>query len=180
MKEFAWQRSKSFNRNETRKISIVDINEETTSVNTAVTKLEQVSDDESEYDRLEFFPTSSKKKGKSSGYKTIVPIVPPASKKKPPASDDYEIITPTELQHISSQDFKTHSEPQLAGARMADDSYLGYGIIRKTSLPQSTSTTVSYSSTSTSQNVALRDDDLLDHRHYNGTDYAMVSKPKRV
>lgn len=178
LKEFAWQRSKSFNRNETRKISIVDINENMTSVNNSnvsVTRLEHVSDDESDYDRLEFFPTSTSK-STSSGYKTIVPIVPPPVKKKPPVSDDYEIITPTELQPSTSS-----TDPQLAPFRPADDSYLGYGVIRKTSLPQSTSSSaVSFSSTSTAQTVVLSDEDLLDHHKYNGLDYAIVSKPKRV
>lgn len=175
LQEFAWQRSKSFNRNETRKITIVDINENTTNV--AVNKLERLSDEESDYDRLEFFPTRNNKSNKiSSGYKTIVPIVPPPMKKKQQtSSDDYEIITPTELQpSTSSQDL------QLATSRLADDSYLAYGKIRKTSLPHS-SAGVSFSSTS--QTVALSENDMiLDHHKYtsNGLDYAIVSKPKRV
>lgn len=185
LQAFAWQRSKSFNRNETRKISIVDIkaNARSASIsNVSVTRLEHVSDDESDYDRLEFFPTSSNKvnSSSSSGYKTIVPIVPPPVKKKPPVSDDYEIITPTELQPAfpSFQDAKNE---QLAPSRLADDSYLGYGVIRKTSLPHSTSSSaVSFSSTSTTQTVVLSDEDLLDHHKYNGLDYAIVSKPKRV
>lgn len=181
LQEFAWQRSKSFNRNETRKISIVDINESTTSVssNVSVTKMERVSDGESDYDRLEFFPPNNKVSSSSSGYKTIVPIIPPTSKKKPAISDDYEIITPTELQ--TSQDIK-NTEPKLTTSRLADDSYLGYGVIRKTSLPQSTTSSsgVSFSSTTTSQTVVLSDEDLLDHHKYNGLDYAIVSKPKRV
>lgn len=184
LQEFAWQRSKSFNRNETRKISIVDINENTMSVsnsNVSITKLEHVSDDESDYDRLEFFPKNIK--ASSSGYKTIVPIVPPPVKKKPPVSDDYEIITPTEMQPTTSmsslQDMKTN--PELAPSRLADDSYLGYGVIRKASLPPSNSSaTLSFSSSSTTQTVVLSDDDLLDHHKYNGLDYAIVSKPKRV
>ena len=184
LQEFAWQRSKSFNRNETRKISIVDINENTTSgnnSNVSITRLEHVSDNESEYDRLEFFPTNSSKINTSSGgYKTIVPIVPPPVKKKPQVSDDYEIITPSELQPATSQDTKSNPEPQLAPSRLADDSYLGYGVLRKTSLPQSTSSAVSFSSTSTTQTVLLSDEELLDHHKYNGLDYAIVSKPKRV
>lgn len=184
LQEFAWQRSKSFNRNETRKISIVDINESTTCVssNVSVTKMERLSDGESDYDRLEFFPTSNKASSSSSGYMTIVPIIPPLVKKKATVSDDYEIITPTELQTApsSSQDLKNSSEPQLSTSRLADDSYLGYGVIRKTSLPPSTTSSVSFSSTSTTQTVVLSDEDLLDHHKYNGLDYAIVSKPKRV
>lgn len=151
LKEFVWQRSKSFNRNETRKISIVDINENSTSVsNSNVTKSN--GNDEGDYDKLEFFPPStSSSKITSSGYKTIVPIVP-QPKKKLPISDDYEIITPTELQTPTSTEcppilqssssivttavsqqqqqpppLPTSEPPALASSRLADDSYLGYG-----------------------------------------------------
>lgn len=184
LQEFAWQRSKSFNRNETRKISIIDINENTMSVsnsNVSITKLEHVSDDESDYDRLEFFPTNNKVSNASGGYKTIVPIIPPPVKKKTPISDDYEIITPTELQPTPSTSHDVKTNPELAPSRLADDSYLGYGVLRKTSLPQSTSSTaISFSSTSTTQTVVISDDELMDHHKYNGLDYAIVSKPKRV
>lgn len=185
LQEFVWQRSKSFNRNETRKISIVDINENTTSTNVSTTRLE--SSDEGDYDRLEFFPASGKMVTSNSGYKTIVPIIPPPVKKKPPVSDDYEIITPTELQQAApttSQEVKLSQETQLTPSRLADDSYQGYGVIRKTSLPHSSSSSigVSFSSTSTSQTtVDLTEEELLDHHNkYNGLDYAIVSKPKRV
>jgi hypothetical protein len=108
-----------------------------------------------------------------------VPIIPPPVKKKTPISDDYEIITPTELQPSTSHDVKTN--PELAPSRLADDSYLGYGVLRKTSLPHSTSSTaISFSSTSTTQTVVISDDELMDHHKYNGLDYAIVSKPKRV
>ena len=166
LQEFAWQRSKSFNRNETRKISVIDINE---------TTINNSNDGEGGYDKLDFFRVAQGKVS-SSGYKTIVPIIPlPTPKKKPPISDDYEIITPTEQQPSTSKDL----EPQLAPSRLADDSYLGYGVLRKTSAPQSSSASVSFSSTSTTQTVVLSDDDLLDK--YNAAlDYAIVSKPKRV
>lgn len=172
LQEFAWQRSKSFNRNETRKISVVDINESSTSVNNSMSKLEHLSDDESDYDRLEFFPANSHKvSSSSSGYKTIVKVSLPV-KKKQPISDDYEIIAQTELQlsTMSMQEPKTPTG-DFAPSRLADDSYLGYGVLRKTSLPQSTSTSaVSFSTTSTSTG----------HHEYNSLDYAIVSKPKRV
>lgn len=181
LQEFAWQRSKSFNRNETRKISIVDINESSTSVSKSISKLDHVSDDESDYDRLEFFPTNSHKvSSSSSGYKTIVPIVPPPVKKKQPVSDDYEIITPTELQPSTSSMQEPRTPTELAPSRLADDSYLGYGVLRKTSLQSTSSSAVSFSSTSTTQTVVLSDEDLLDHHKYNSLDYAIVSKPKRV
>ncbi|KAG5684112.1 hypothetical protein PVAND_013357 [Polypedilum vanderplanki] len=194
LEEFVWQRSKSFNRNETRKISIVDINENntiaaTTSISNS-SKLE-ITKDESDYDRLEFFPTNSKIT--SSGYTTIVPIIPLPKKKPLSISDDYEVITPIEEQQPSISALATGAststavqEPKLAPSRLADDSYLGYGVIRRPSLPQpqastSSSTNMSFSSTSTTQTVVLSDDDLLlDHNKYNQLEYAIVSKPKRV
>lgn len=156
LKEFVWQRSKSFNRNETRKISIVDINENSTSVSnsniSSITKTNGGSgtDIEGDYDKLEFFPpSSSSSKITSSGYKTIVPIFS-QPKKKSTISDDYEIITPTDLQTPTSPECQTTSSsstivttvisqqqqppplpssepPHLASSRLADDSYLGYG-----------------------------------------------------
>lgn len=191
LQEFAWQRSKSFNRNETRKISIVDINENSTSVNNnsnvSNSKVEKNNgsidgEDDGDYDRLEFFPPSNTKIT-SSGYKTIVPINAHTIKKKPTISDDYEIIIPNELQQASSSSsipqstlFPTSEPPQLATSRLADDSYLGYGVIRKSSLPQPSS-----SSTSQTHTVVLSDeDDLLDHGNIKYNQYAIVSKPKRV
>jgi hypothetical protein len=216
LEEFVCQRSKSFNRNENRKISIVDINENSMNVNsTSIAKMDVVKaenaennrdvndddDDDSDYDRLNFFPSTNKIT--SSGYKTIVPIIPLPAKKKPQICDDYEIITPTELQpSSSSQDFKllipstsasasavavaVNQESQLAASRLADDSYLGYGVLRKSSIQQPSSSTsstsaISFSSTSTAQAVVLSDDDLLmEHNKYNQLEYAIVSKPKRV
>lgn len=178
LQEFVWMRSKSFNRNESRKISVVDINENATNV--SITKLEHGFDDESDYDRLEFFPTKNNNKS-SSNYKTIVPIIPSTTKKTVLISDDYEIITPTELQPSTSQEVKDH---QLSSSRLADDSYLGYGMIRKSSLPKSavTSNAVPFMSASSSQTVALSDGIMIDHQKIssNGLDYAIVSKPKRV
>lgn len=207
LEEFVWNRSKSFNRNEIRKMSIVDINENNPSTSnsstlmkfndhssTTTTKVMEIIDSEGDYDRLEFFPASGNKIT-SSGYKTIVPIIPLPAKKKPPISDDYEIITPTELQPSTSQEFKALTSPsivhvpepsqppQLSTSRLADDSYLGYGIIRRTSLPQQ-SANLSFPSSSTQSTpaVLISDEDLLrDHSNkYNQLEYAIVSKPKRV
>lgn len=197
LEEFVWHRSKSFNRNETRKISIVDINENNTSVNSST---KEGATDESDYDRLEYFPSNSNKIT-SSGYTTIVPIMPLPARKKQPISDDYEIITPTDL-HPSQIDFnrslsssssagnleqQQQSQQLLAPSRLADDSYLGYGVLRRPSLPHpqastsSSSANISFSSTSTTQTVVLSDEDLmLDHNKYNQLEYAIVSKPKRV
>jgi hypothetical protein len=184
LEEFVWQRSKSFNRNETRKISIVDINENNTTSISSSSKLEIASKDESDYDRLEFFPASNKIT--SSGYTTIVPIIPLPKKKAPPVSDDYEVITPID-EHLPSTSVQEPPPLQLAASRLADDSYLGYGVLRRPSLPQpqastSSSNISSFSSTTTTtQTVVLSDDDLLlEHNKYNQLEYAIVSKPKRV
>lgn len=187
LEEFVWQRSKSFNRNEIRKMSVVDINENNSNAS-STTKVMEIIDSEGDYDRLEFFPAASNKIT-SSGYKTIVPIIPLPAKKKPVVSDDYEIITPTELQPSTSQEFKAPpaavhgNEPQLLTSRLADDSYLGYGIIRRTSLPQQSANLSFPSSSSQSTSaILISDEDLLrDHSNkYNQLEYAIVSKPKRV
>lgn len=186
LKEFAWQRSKSFNRNETRKVSIVDINENSTSVSNSNVSI-NAADDNGGYDRLDFMPLSNSNKVTSSGYTTIVPIMPPPAKKKPPPiTDDYEIITPTDMKPSTSTQQQESRTPELSSSRMADDSYLGYGILRKPSLPHqissnnnSTSTIVSFSSNTSSRTVELTENEFLED-HQIPLDYAIVSKPKRV
>lgn len=96
------------------------------------------------YDRLEFFPTKTKT---SSDYKTVVTINSTAMRPPTTAANDYEIIG-----------------PDISPCRLADDSYLGYGVLRKPT---------------TSLN-SVSGDEVLGHREYNGLDYAIVSKPKRV
>uniref|UniRef100_A0A1L8DN83 Putative fibroblast growth factor receptor substrate 2 n=1 Tax=Nyssomyia neivai TaxID=330878 RepID=A0A1L8DN83_9DIPT len=98
-----------------------------------------------DYDRLEFFRSNSKT---SATYKTVIPIVPPTTTPTAPMprTDDYEIV----------------GDPDTQACRLADDSYMGYGVLRK---PQ--------------QQVQLEAPEL-DHHKYNGLDYAIVSKPKRV
>ncbi|KAJ6637073.1 Docking protein 1 [Pseudolycoriella hygida] len=96
------------------------------------------------YDRLEFFPAKTKT---SSDYKTVVTINSAAVKPSTTAND-YEIIGGLDI----------------SPCRLADDSYLGYGVLRK---PASSLNTVSH-------------DEVLGHHEYNGLDYAIVSKPKRV
>lgn len=112
--------------------------------------MEKVEATEGDYDRLDFFGTNSKL---CSTYTTIITVVPPAFRKQisqPISSNDYELI----------------GGPDISSCRLADDSYLGYGVLRKPS--GSTSKTL------------LNEEGLLDHRQCNGLDYAIVSKPKRV
>ncbi|GAB0100660.1 uncharacterized protein DMENIID0001_167340 [Sergentomyia squamirostris] len=96
-----------------------------------------------DYDRLEFFRSNSKV---SSTYKTVIPIVPPPTPPIKPRTDDYEVV----------------GDPDTQACRLADDSYMGYGVLRK--------------STQATKLEATE----LDHHKYNGLDYAIVSKPKRV
>lgn len=115
------------------------------------------------YDRLEFFGTTSKT---SNDYKTIVTITPPAIQNKHSANN----------YHSSSNDYEIIGGPDIQSCRLADDSHMGYGVIRQTISTSNISTTA----IATPAQAILSDDELLDHRKYNGLDYAIVSKPKRV
>ncbi|KXJ69351.1 uncharacterized protein LOC109405507 [Aedes albopictus] len=143
------------------------------------------------YDTLDFFRTTHKV---SSGYTTIVPITnnnnKPPLHQTPNSSDDYEIIgepsaTSTMPRNYSSsstlivEGFDSNANqmslapPDMSGCRKADDSHLGYGMIRQPSLQsQNSSSSVCSSSTNPFKN----DEPDKIHR----LDYATVSKPKRV
>ncbi|KAF5295973.1 hypothetical protein FQA39_LY12745 [Lamprigera yunnana] len=94
--------------------------------------------DDDNYDRLNFFGSSSKLNSSKVGYKQVspAPLVPMQS---PPSFNDYDEV-----------------EPTMESVRIADDSHLGYAIIRKT--PK----------------------DSVDHQFHNDDPYAIISKPKRV
>ncbi|XP_053699017.1 uncharacterized protein LOC128745986 [Sabethes cyaneus] len=94
------------------------------------------------YEKLNFFRTSYK----SCGYKTVVSINPQLSldRVKVNVSDDYEIVgEPTASsnnQDSGSSELECfddnanqllQSEPDISASRRADDSYLGYGAIRR-------------------------------------------------
>lgn len=130
----------------------------TTTANITSNKLINIGN----YDRLEFFGTTSKT---SSDYKTIVTITPPGMNKY--SANNY---------HSSSNDYEIIGGPDIQSCRLADDSHMGYGVIRQTISPSNISTTA----IATPAQAILSDDELLDHRKYNGLDYAIVSKPKRV
>lgn len=150
LEEFVWQRSKSQRENSRQQLNN-NFDDDNAS-----------SECDESYDRLEFFGSNKKV---SSGYKTIVPIIPPPQiAKKPQASDDYE--------YIGNPD---SSIPDTHSCRLADDSYLGYGVLRKPSTPGPQVPTSSLLTTpDDSTNL------MSHHRQYNGLDYAIVSKPKRV
>lgn len=97
------------------------------------------------YDRLNFFGSSSKLNVTKSGYKQVSPIPvssnaptnPPPPPPQPTTFNDYDEV-----------------EPLIEGIRLADDSHLGYALIRK--------------------------EVKVDHQFHNEEAYAVVSKPKRV
>lgn len=136
--EFVWQRS---HQQKSSKETTPKVEEQKSMI------IVDDHDNEGNYDHLEFFGSNSKI---GSSYKTIITVVPPAYRKQnsqPVSSNDYELI----------------GNPDMQPCRLADDSYLGYGVLRKPSLPG-----------------LSNDDAILDHRQCNGLDYAIVSKPKRV
>lgn len=198
---------------------------------------------EGSYDHLEYFRSNSKN---SSAYKTVIPISPPPlssagsgtsqnnisltqltaamQKSTPAANDDYEIIG-------------TPPPPDTKICRKADDSHLGYGMIRRPMglplplpptqimtgaqiavkqspsaseankslflemtndvllknnsailLSEATTTTTTTTIVDAAKRIEMLAngdlvedvDDVLGHRKFNGLDYAIVSKPKRV
>lgn len=133
---------------------------------------------EDNYDKLEFFAT---KTNTSNDYRTIVTINSPPYKKQtsqPVTSNDYEII--------GECGTATVSVPEHTPYRLADDSHMGYGVLRKpasmNTVPLKSNTTqkASKNNLATAINGLTDTDELLHHRKFNGLEYAMVSKPKQV
>lgn len=90
------------------------------------------------YDTLNFFGSSSKLNVAKSGYKQVSPAPNvPQPLPCPPSFNDYDEVQPT-----------------MEGVRLADDSHLGYALIRK--------------------------EPKVDHQFHNEEPYAVISKPKRV
>lgn len=181
--DFVWKRSQS-QKDTDRLKKPITVDEKSAAAN---------CDTEDNYDKLQFFGTKGTCSN-SSDYKTIVMINSPGYRKQvsqPVTTNDYEIIgecgtgsslavsptsTPPSMSAIQSSDIHQ-------SYRLADDSYMGYGVLRKTSAPANLSpkTASSTATTAVANTVTVSgSDDLLDHRKYNGLDYAIVSKPKRV
>lgn len=131
-------------------------------------------------------------------YKTIITVTPPGYKKQnsqPVTSNDYEVIgsgltTTTTISTTApggqqQQQTKKPVDLQLTKSRLADDSFLGYGILRKsagsTGLMEVASPTTTVPSTATMTTIAgVENCNNGQHRPYNEMSYAIVSKPKRV
>lgn len=164
--EFVRQRSVSKSTcgsQNTPKIIDIDIGEGCTSA---------TSISESNYDRLDFLSPNNKT---SSGYKTIVNVTPGNRIRcSPPPPNEYELI----------------ASPDTESFRKADDSHRGYGVLRKASTTTNnnnlgiSNSNISGGSSTITTATANKGGNLeaaaIDHRSYNGLNYTMVSKPKRV
>lgn len=120
-----------------------------------------VGPDDENYDRLQYFGSTSKL-NKSSRYKKIEarPTTLPLNEPKMKDTwNDYDEV-----------------ENVMQTARLADDSHLGYGMIRKPNTPGPQVPTAAQVQALQNQ-VGLEE---ISHNNCNGTDYAMVSRPKRV
>ncbi|XP_016983413.1 uncharacterized protein LOC108047642 isoform X2 [Drosophila rhopaloa] len=164
--EFVRQRSvtKSSGGQSTPKIIDIDIGEG--GCTGSVTSIS-----ESNYDRLDFLSPNNKT---SSGYKTIVNVTLPGNRIRcsPPPPNEYELI----------------ASPDTESFRKADDSHLGYGVLRKAStITNNNNLGISNSNISGNSNINSStankgnlETSAIDHRSYNGLNYTIVSKPKRV
>ncbi|KAH8281284.1 hypothetical protein KR018_007925 [Drosophila ironensis] len=175
--EFVRQRSVA---NATAKIIDIDIGEGAPPVSVI---------GDANYDRLDFLSPNNKT---SSGYKTIVNVTLPGNRIRcsPPPPNEYEMI----------------ASPDTESFRKADDSHLGYGVLRKSSGGGTGNTTtnnntlgisnsniitscssssgsgsgVATTAVNTKNNANEPTNTAIDHRSYNGLNYTIVSKPKRV
>lgn len=131
-----------------------------------------------DYDRLDFFAPKSAK-CTSSDYKTIITVTPPGYKKQisqPVTSNDYEIIGECGSSTSAILNNNNNDRHHLANTsliRPADDSYLGYGVLRKTNGG-------GLSEVAAHPLINGVPHDPINHRKYNELSYAIVSKPKRV
>lgn len=120
-----------------------------------------VDPEDENYDRLQYFGSTSKL-NKSSRYKKIearpTTLALNETKSKDPWNDYDEV------------------ENVMQTARLADDSHLGYGMIRKPNTPGPQVPTAAQVQALQNQ-VCLEE---VNRNNCNGTEYAIVSRPKRV
>lgn len=164
----------------------------------SINQSQQPASPTDDYDRLQFFAPKAGK-STSSDYKTIINVTSGYKKQisKPETSNDYEIIgectsrnallTPskqnTKAGNINNNNNSTsidrHALAAAASAliRPADDSYLGYGVLRKTNGGGMSELAMPHPLIN---GVPHNENSAIDHRKYNELRYAIVSKPKRV
>ncbi|XP_024942539.1 uncharacterized protein LOC107269475 isoform X2 [Cephus cinctus] len=122
------------------------------------------SSDPPNYDKLQYFG-STHKLNHNPGYKT--PNIQGSSQASQ-SNSNTTVSIPVLESHPSWNDYDFIDN--MSSIRLADDSHLGYGIIRKKTMPSAPSTS------STSADNAVKPI----HKVYNETEYAIVSKPKKV
>lgn len=170
--DFVWQRSQS-QKEFGRKIPITV---STSSEAEEITGRKKNDD----YDKLDFF--AAKPPNPASDYRTIVTITTPTYKKQtsqPITSNDYEIIG-----DCTTIINNTTNTEQHQTYRLADDSHMGYGILRKPTT-NNNSTSKSPQMQTQPANVlgigtSTSADDLVNHRKFNGLNYAIVNKSNQV
>lgn len=170
--DFVWQRSQSQKEFGTSRKIPITVNaycdaEELTS--------KKKNDD---YDKLDFF--AAKSPNPASDYRTIVTITAPAYKKQtsqPITSNDYEIIG--DCATVTNNVNTNTTEPTTY--RLADDSHMGYGVLRKpaTNTISPKSTQIQTANT-IGVGASISADDLVNHRKFNGLNYAIVNKSNQV
>lgn len=111
--------------------------------------------DDSYYDRLNFFGSTSKLSAKS-GYKQVLPI-PVAATPYQPSFNEYDEV----------------QCPDMEPVRSADDSHLGYALVRKDPGKDSLREVVT-------DDKKKKEKDKVSHQFHNEEPYAVISKPKRV
>lgn len=114
--------------------------------------------DESDYDKLEHFGSATKLGPKPTTYKYTNS-----------SQSIHSNISHGESSNLINSTWSNYDIVEdMSAVRLADDSHLGYGIIRKKPDPSET--------TSAGGNIASGPQ----HKVFNNSEYAIVSKPKRV
>ncbi|CAH0552869.1 unnamed protein product [Brassicogethes aeneus] len=128
----------------------------TSSINTVGPKIvTQKPTEINSYNTLQFFGSNTKL---NSSYNQVnPPPIPPVS--EPISFNDYDEV-----------------ETCLQGVRVADDSYLGYALVRKDSTSKSTLPVFNVQP----QNSKLNTQRDINHKIYNNEPYAVISKSKNV
>ncbi|XP_016909800.1 uncharacterized protein LOC107996322 [Apis cerana] len=127
--------------------------------NSPISPINHIPNDESDYDKLEHFGSANSKINQKSSYKF----------------GNFNNVSQNSYSTASLNNTVTDTNAiwsnydiveDMSAVRLADDSHLGYGVIRKK--------TNHSESASTSSNIGPK------HKVFNNSEYAIVSKPKRV
>lgn len=182
--EFVWQRSQSQKEfGSARKMPVT--------MNAYEAELLSTKKKNGDYDTLNFEP-KAKPINPNNDYRTIVTITAPAYKKQtsqPITSNDYEFIgdcatTTTTANSTATTGTIKNSKPAIEPKpyRLADDSHMGYGVLRKpiTNVNSSPKSPTTNDSKTIGIGTSSSADDLVNHRKLNGLNYAIVNKSNQV